>query len=176
MCFKKGCVSYRKSIRRDALEGEFTALLGEMQPSDSYLTLAKAMFTNAWDQRSARAGAVFSELKRETAKIDKQIEGLLERIIEASTPSVISAYEKRIAQMERKKLVIEEKLANGPKSRAIFDELFELAWEILSSPCKIFMAISRCAAWCSDWPLLSAWPTADAEGYKLNIYRYNSAC
>lgn len=96
------------------------------------------MFTNAWDQRSARAGSVFSELKRDVAKIDKQIEGLLDRIVEASTSSVISAYEKRIAKMEREKLIIEEKLANGPKPSATFDELFELAWEFLSNPCKIW--------------------------------------
>ncbi len=138
MCFTKGCESYRKSIRRDVLEGEFVELLEDMQPSQSLLTLATAMFANAWDQRSARAGAVFATLKRDIAKVEKQIDGLLDRIVEASTPSVISAYEKRIAKMEREKLVMQEKLESGPKPKATFDELFELAQSFLANPCKIW--------------------------------------
>jgi len=85
---------------------------------------------------------VFATLKRDIAKVEKQIEGLLDRIVETSTPSVISAYEKRIAKMEREKLVLEEKLASGPqqgsKSGGTFDELFELAQAFLSNPCKIW--------------------------------------
>ena len=67
-----------------------------------------------------------------------QIDGLLDRIVEASTPSVISAYEKRIAKMEREKLVLQEKLESGPKPKATFDELFELAKALLANPCKIW--------------------------------------
>ena len=109
-----------------------------MQPSQSLLTLATAMFANAWDQRSARAGAVFATLKRDITKIEKQIDGLLDRIVEASTPPVISAYEKRIAKMEREKLVLQEKLESGPKPKATFDDLFELAQSFLANPCKIW--------------------------------------
>ena len=54
----------------------------------------------------------------------------------------ISAYEKRIAKMEREKLVMQEKLESGPKQTskfgATFDELFELAQSFLANPCKIW--------------------------------------
>ena len=33
-CYAKGCVSYRKSIRRDQIEGEFEALLAQLQPTE----------------------------------------------------------------------------------------------------------------------------------------------
>ena len=39
-------------------------------------------------------------MKRDIAKIEKQIDGLLDRIVEASLPSVVSAYEKRLAKLE----------------------------------------------------------------------------
>ena len=41
---KKGCESYRKSIRRDELEGQFEALLQRLQPKAKLFELAKAMF------------------------------------------------------------------------------------------------------------------------------------
>lgn len=74
--------------------------------------------------------------------LEGQFEALLDRIVDARTPSEISAYETRIAKMERQKLLIAEKLANerqqGRKQAGTFEELFERAWEFLSSPCKIW--------------------------------------
>lgn len=34
MCFQQGCESYRKSIKRDVLEGEFEALLRDLKPTE----------------------------------------------------------------------------------------------------------------------------------------------
>ena len=42
-------------------------------------------------------------MKRDIAKIEKQIDRLLDRIVEASLPSVVSAYEKRLAKLETEK-------------------------------------------------------------------------
>ncbi len=138
LCFTKGCESHRKSIRRDVLEDEFAAFLQELQPSEGLFALTKAMFKSAWDQRMVQAQAGIATIKRDVAKLDKQIEGLLDRIVETSTPSVVTAYEKRLAKLEREKLIFQEKLTNGPKPTKSFDELFELACQFLASPCKLW--------------------------------------
>lgn len=49
LCHNKACTAYRKSIRRDKLEGDFEALLHSMQPSESLHSLAHVMFKNAWN-------------------------------------------------------------------------------------------------------------------------------
>lgn len=46
---------------------------------------------------------------RRGAQASRQITTLLDRIVEAGTPSVIAAYEKRIADLERAKLLLAEK-------------------------------------------------------------------
>ncbi|NIY80058.1 MAG: hypothetical protein HWE33_14275 [Rhodobacteraceae bacterium] len=51
MCFHKGCSSYRKSIRRDVIEGEFAVLLNDITPSPAKLSIAKRMFSAAWNDR-----------------------------------------------------------------------------------------------------------------------------
>ena len=53
-------------------------------------------------------------------------------------PSVISAYEKRLAKLEREKLVTQEKLANKAEPAHGFDQLFELACQFLASPWKLW--------------------------------------
>jgi hypothetical protein len=35
LCPKHGCPSYRKSVRRELLEGQFESLLRELQPSEN---------------------------------------------------------------------------------------------------------------------------------------------
>ena len=40
MCFKKGCVSCRKSIRREQIEGEFAELLQAMRPTEEVIAFA----------------------------------------------------------------------------------------------------------------------------------------
>ena len=138
LCFTKGCDSYRKSIRRDVVEGAFADALSGIQPSEQLFALSKAMFKSAWDQRMEQAKAGMMSLKREVTKIEKQIDGLLDRIVEASLPSVISAYEERLAKLEREKLITQEKLEKGTEPTHSFDELFELACAFLASPWKLW--------------------------------------
>ena len=138
MCFNKGCESYRKSIPRDRMEGEFKELLAGVQPTRTLFDLVWAMFKNAWDSQLAQTKSVADAARSEIAKIEKQIEGLLDRIVEASSPSVINAYEKRIAKLEREKLVAVEKSETGGKPQRPFEEMFELSMEFLSNPCKIW--------------------------------------
>ncbi len=137
-CFTKGCVSYRKSIRRDKIEGEFEALLQGLQPTEGLFNIAKAMFRDAWDQQLTQAKSIAAAAKSEIGQIDKQIEQLLDRVVEASRPSVIAAFEKRIDKLEREKLVMAEKTVARDKPLRPFNELFELAISFLSSPYKIW--------------------------------------
>jgi site-specific DNA recombinase len=138
MCKKKGCESYRKSIRRDELEGEFEALLQTLQPKAKLFELAKAMFIDLWNMRLAQADQVAKSLKTSMQQIDKQIEQLLDRIVEASNASVVAAYEKRISKLEQEKFLTQEHIENAGKPRHTQEELFELSFKFLSSPWNIW--------------------------------------
>ncbi len=138
MCFTKGCESYRKSIRRDTSEGEFAALLHNLQPSQNLVSVTQAMIRKVWDARIAQVKAGFTRLKAETTKLQRQIDGLLDRIVDAASPTVITAYETRLAKLEKEKLLTQEKLANPPDFSKGCDELFELALIFLANPWKLW--------------------------------------
>ena len=138
LCPTKGCASYRKSIKRDALEGEFEELLQRIEPSQGLFKLVKAMFRDAWDMRLAQAAHTATELTTGIKRIEAQIEQLLDRIVDASNDSVISAYEKRIGKLEREKVLMEEKSVTAGKPRMTLEESFEHALQFLSNPLKIW--------------------------------------
>lgn len=85
-----------------------------------------------------QAKAVAKSYEREIVKIDAQIENFLDRIVEATSQSVVAAYEKRIGTLERSKLVLEEKRGNSTRQHGTFEELFELAFGFLANPSKIW--------------------------------------
>ena len=138
LCHAKGCLSYRKSIRRDVLEGEFDAMMQSLTPSESMFAMATKMFKDAWGQRAGQMEADKRLIRTERNKLAKQIEGLLDRVVDADSPTLITAYEKRIEKMEREKLILDEKLQDKGKPMHTFEQMFEHALQFLSNPWKLW--------------------------------------
>ena len=137
-CRTKGCQAYGKTIRRDKIEGEFKELLSKLQPTKGLFQIAAAMFKDSWRMHSEQAGATVKALKRDADKAEKDIKKLIERIMDATNERVVLAYEKRIEELERDKLVFREKAAQTGKPQYTYDKLFELSLKFLSSPCKLW--------------------------------------
>jgi len=74
LCMAKGCGRYRKSVRRDAIETRFSELLKQLVPSTKLIDLARAMFKEAWRQRTAQSSQM----------------GTTERLIEAISHHFLS--------------------------------------------------------------------------------------
>ena len=106
LCPKRGCTSYGKSVRRDKLEGEFELLLQSVTPAAPVVRIAERMFGQLWEHRMTRMEASAKALGTQLVKIDTKIAGLLDRILEASVPSVIASYEKEVGRLEADKIVI----------------------------------------------------------------------
>ena len=138
MCFHKGCSSYRKSIRRDVIEGEFAVLLNDITPSPAKLSIAKRMFSAAWNERQDRARENAALYAQKIKELDAQVEALLSRLMEANTSTVIKAYEKKIGQIEQEKLLLAEKAEATGKPKATFEQMFELAIRFPASLWKVW--------------------------------------
>ena len=110
----------------------------QMKPSENLFRLAKAMFRDAWDQRLEQAKVLKAAGKKEIARIEKEIERLVDRIVDSGSPTAIKAYEAKIAKLEKEKHLAAEKLRTGTKPARTFEEMFELALAFLANPSKIW--------------------------------------
>ncbi len=137
-CKKKGCTNYGKTIARAKLEGEFEKLLKELQPTNSLSQIVTAMFKDAWNIQRESTAAIAKTFKQDAKKIEKDINRLIERIMDTNNPRVIQAYETRIDELEKKKLLCQEKEGKIDIQRHSFEEMFELSMKMLSNPCKIW--------------------------------------
>ncbi len=137
-CRKRGCGEYGKVIARGKIEGEFRGLLSRLQPAPMLAEIVTAMFRDSWNQQLDQTSSRSEALKQASLDVERKIEEMIERIVETSNPRVIAAYERRIAELDREKLLLQEKAGAAAQPRGTFDELFELAIGFLSSPCNIW--------------------------------------
>jgi site-specific DNA recombinase len=138
LCDTKGCAEYRKSFRKEKIEGEFDALLTQLQPTPSLFQVAHRMLREFWTAkvhaRTSQAKSAQSDLQA----IEKKVEQLLDRIVDAGSSAVVSAYEKRIRDLEAQKALLSERIAACGRPMQSFDETYRTAFHFLANPWKLW--------------------------------------
>ncbi len=138
LCDTRGCPETRKSIRREKIEGEFEAILRDLKPSEGLFNLAFEMFRDLWNAKLVNARTQGTSLEKDIRLIERKVEALLDRIVEASGDSVVAAYEKRIRDLEMQKALMREKIASCGKPLKGFGETYRTAFDFLANPCKLW--------------------------------------
>ncbi|WP_371157009.1 recombinase family protein [Jannaschia sp. 2305UL9-9] len=137
-CQTRNCESKGKSVPVAKMDEGFASILKGMQPAKELFELAKAMLRDAWNMRLTLALGEKEALQKQLADIDGQLEGMLDRIVEANSASVVRAYESRIDKLERDKLVLQEKINKTVPPKGRLEDCIELSLKFLSSPWNIW--------------------------------------
>ncbi len=140
LCDTRGCEATRKSIRKDVIEAEFEALLASLKPSQGLFNLAFHMFQDLWEAKLLSARTQGASLKKELAEVERKINQLVDRIVDASSDSVVMAYEKRIKNLETQKALMRERVENCGRPLKSFNETYRTAFDFLANPCKLWQS------------------------------------
>ncbi|MEM6537373.1 MAG: recombinase family protein [Pseudomonadota bacterium] len=138
ICYQKGCAQYGKSVKKDRIEGEFAALLRSLRPAPKLFTLVRAMFADRWASMNASADDRAEAASTELNALERKIDQLLNRLVATENESVISAYERQIAKLEEKKIVLQEKVGETSTRRAPFNAVFRTACAFIADPQKLW--------------------------------------
>ncbi len=137
-CQQKGCDDYKKSIRKDKIEGDFEALLKELQPSPCLSRTAWDMLSDLWASRRNDAEANASAARSEMAKLEKKSESLIERLVVADNATLITAYEGEIKKLEEQKIILREKALQTYQTPDTFEHIYRTAMAFLANPWKLW--------------------------------------
>ncbi len=140
ICDSRGCAFYRKSIRKEVIEGEFESLLQDLRPSEGLFDLAFQMFKDLWEKKLSGARTQAASLQQDLRAVERKVEQLLDRIVDATSSSVVGAYERRIKQLETEKAVMRERLASSGKPLKSFGETYRTAFSFLANPYKLWVS------------------------------------
>lgn len=138
LCFNKECESYRKSIKRDVLEGEFEELLKTLQPTKGLIKVAAKMFRDLWCATSLTNKDRMKSLKSDLGRLEGNMVKLVDKMIDTDNAIVTEQLEQRMERLEREKLLLGEKIEKLSKPQRGFDEMFEHSLTFLANPHKIW--------------------------------------
>ncbi|WP_187429842.1 hypothetical protein ROLI_010610 [Roseobacter fucihabitans] len=138
LCQTKGCEAYGKSIKRDKIEGDVGEIIKTLQPNPSAIRMMTDMFRQIWEARRAQAASAKTEAKKELSRIDKRIDALLGRIVNAQSDAIVPVYEGEIVALERGKAILAEQMQKQAEPKGSFEEKLEPAIMFLASPWKIW--------------------------------------
>lgn len=138
LCSTKGCVDYRKSIRKELMEEQFEALLMQLQPSQNLFYMVNEMFKDLWEERQQFTRKEAGSMKGEISTIERKIDQFLDRIVATENSTAITRYENEITKLEEQKITINEKIRNCGRPLKPFDETFRTAMTFLASPCFLW--------------------------------------
>lgn len=102
------------------------------------MALFSTAFRKHWEAGQSKVRDMRSTMKLQTVAIGKKITQMLDRIVEADSPTVISAYERKVDELERQKLVLAEKTARCGTMVKGFDESFRTALEFIANPWNLW--------------------------------------
>ena len=134
LCATKGCAEYRKSIRKEKLEGDFEEVLQQLCPSPTLFSMASEMFKDLWEEKKGLVEQEAHSMKSELLKIDHKVEQFMERIVETDAPTVVSAYEKKLQRLEEEKVLLREKIEQCGRPHQPFEDSFRTAMTFLGNP------------------------------------------
>ena len=138
LCQHRGCSEKGKSIKRGKLEREFEELLQTLVPTHNTFELAGEVFRTAWLERSSSVSKESKRLSSKSRQIERDIDNLVERVVQSKISRVTSTYETRIAELEQEKALIEEEIAKIATPDHSFEEMFELSMRFLANPYEIW--------------------------------------
>ena len=138
LCYTKGCSDYKKSIRREKIEGEFEELLHSLRPTQSLFYMGTDMFRELWEDRQERSEAEKGTMQAEIKRIESKVEQCVDRIVETDSPSLITTYERQVRKLEEQKIILSEKSQKCGRPLESFDDTFRTAFGFLSNPYKLW--------------------------------------
>ena len=137
-CQRKGCSEFRKNIRKDDIEGDFETLLQQLRPSRGLLSMGLGMLKELWAVKRDRAKEAAEGFKSEIDRLERQTATVVQRLVNTTSPALITVYEDEIKRIEQSKLVLGEKNKVIAQPLASFDETYRTACQFLANPLKLW--------------------------------------
>ncbi len=138
ICRQRGCPSKKKSVARAKMEDGLRDLVSALTPSHALFELATQMIRDLWDAKLGTSREEKTLLRVEIGNLEKNVTQLLERVIEAESTAIIRAYEGKIEALERKKLILLEKVEKCGTPARDYQSSFQTALKFLSNPWNLW--------------------------------------
>lgn len=105
-----------------------------MTPAPELLAVTKAMIENIWEARLNDAKQAKAEITHKLKVLDKKITKVVDRLVQATSDTIVAAYERELQKLEHEKRLLKEQQAGVLEPQKSFEESFKLAMALAANP------------------------------------------
>ena len=134
LCQTKGCDHYGKSVKRGKVEEEFLSLLKNVAPSHDLIQIVETMVDKLVTMKGHEHKNQKKGLQEQLQLTQRKIDQFLDRIVTADSPTLVSAYERQIKQLEEQRIIMEEKISKCGTVDDTLEETARTALEFIANP------------------------------------------
>lgn len=132
-CSNRKCSQSSKTIPRAKIESQFVDLLDNLTPSETAVRILHDMLQQLCEAYARGSEAQRVEFLAQAKELEKETDALLQRVVRASSPTLVEAYEERIEELQKEKMVLEEKASQSTILQLPFERVFEHSLDFLFS-------------------------------------------
>ena len=138
LCRQRGCSEEKKSIARSKVEDALHDLVKALTPAPPLFRLANEIFSDFWQKRANAGRERATHLRLEIGQIERKLAQVVDRLIEADNGAIIKAYEQKVSDLERQKLILKEKVAKCGTPARDYQSTFQTALKFLANPWNLW--------------------------------------
>ena len=91
-----------------------------------------------WEKRRQSGSANKALIEEQKISIEQKLTKLVDRLLDTESPTLIKTYEKSIQDLEKQKIVLDEKLKNRKRLQPSFERAFKTALVWLTNPAMLW--------------------------------------
>ena len=138
-CQTNGCPNKHKTIKRADIEGDFNGMLQGYTPKPGLISVAKAIFEDAWKKEYGDVALRFKKLAVQKESLGDEVAQLADKIAKAPTGSVLEEeLSKRLEEKAQDIRRIDEQIQNSPSPRIPYLTAAEKVLEAIKSPLQLW--------------------------------------
>lgn len=138
MCRQRGCSGEKKSIPRARIEDALHDMVKALTPAPSLFRLANEMFQDFWKKRANAGRERITLMRVEIGQIERKLAQVVDRLVEADSGAIVRAYEQKVDELERQKLILAEKIAKCGTPARDYQSTFQTALKFLANPWNLW--------------------------------------
>ncbi len=133
-CKTVGCKNRYKTIRKINIDVEFEKLLEETKTAEEILNLTKRIMQEVWNNQKVQFESISSQSEGKKLALQKQIDGFMGRIANATNEQVIKAYENQVEKLMQEKTELETGFKPNPYTESQFGTALNKVFNVIQNP------------------------------------------
>jgi len=140
MCNNSACSHRKKSFNSDKVHQSIESFLETLTLDNKYMKGFEIVMNHFWDKKQDIKKSLYQQKIERIEEIWKKISGLVQKCMNAFSPTLITSYEKEIINLEEEKKILEIEIESGSEEKQEYDFIhhFDRLKSIIQAPIGIW--------------------------------------